>query len=454
MLYRNRFTLIQAKPLKSVSIKLTNICFGLFLSSTVWAQTHSLTYAQVLSKIKAHQQQAETFSTQTQIANAKLKQSQLWKNPNFAISQTGFKNNEDRETEISISQELDIFGQRRALKQLATLDLSQVKLAEQQYKAEFELATSYLWTQVALQQEELILNQNQLVISQATLDAAQLRYKAGSVAKLDYERALITHIQNQRTVQQVEMVLSTRKKQLANYWGETQSDFIVQFGQSIWPSDTQDFIVNTQQNNVYQKNLALQQQRQFATERYLQVVNRPNPTVSLGVVRTKALDVNDTENQIKLGVDIPLNIFNRQQYSKQIIAAKQQLLDRQKVFYQSQNNAQLDTLISEIKALKQQYDLTSEQQIPLAEAVYQKTLLGFKVGKYGLTDVQQANSQLQEIQLNKIQLLKQAWDKSFEAKSLAIGIDPIVILSSNAIQQINQNLWQSTQELNNVAGAE
>ncbi|SNX46977.1 TolC family protein, partial [Acinetobacter puyangensis] len=119
-----------------------------------------------------------------------------------------------------------------------------------------------------------------------------------------------------------------------------------------------------------------------------------------------------------------------------------------------QNQAQLDTLLTELTGLKQQYDLINDQQIPLSEEVYQKTLLGFKVGKYSITDVQQASQQLQQQRLNKIQILKRAWQTSFDAKSLAFGIDSSVITSPDAIMQINQNLWQTTQQLNTVLGAE
>ncbi|KAA8735252.1 TolC family protein [Acinetobacter qingfengensis] len=426
---------------------------GLCFSSSLWANTF-LSYENTLNKVTAYQQQANTFATQQQIGEARVKQSALWANPNLSISQTGFGSNQDRELDISVSQEIDIFGKRRALKQLSQLEQSQLEITQKIYQVEIELAVEYLWSQVALQQEELKLSQNQLATSQATIDATKLRYRAGSISKLDDDRAMVTHIENQRKTQQIELALTIAKKQLANLWGESASNFTVNFNQTIWPSDTAQFIETSKNNNLYQQNLALLQQQQHAQADYFKVANRPNPTVSLGMTRNQSAGVNGSDNQLMLGVEVPLNIFNRNQYSQQIISAKQTLLDQQKRFYQLQHGVQLETLLSEITGLKQQYDLMNDRQIPLSEEVYQKTLLGFKVGKYSITDVQQASVQLQEQRLNKIQLLKQAWQKSFEAKSLALGVDVNVIRSPDAIMQINQKLWQSTQEISTTVGVE
>ncbi|MFU8926096.1 TolC family protein [Acinetobacter puyangensis] len=426
---------------------------GLVFSSGLWANT-SLNFQQTLEKVIAYQQQVDSFATQQEIASARLEQSQLWANPSVSVTQQGFGGNQDRELEMRVSQQLDVFGQRRALKQLAQVEMSQIKIAKTLYAAEIALAVEYLWSQVALRQEELKLSQSQLATSQATLDAAKLRYQAGSISKLDQDRILVTHIENQRATQQIELALNIAKKQLANLWGETQSNFDLDFVQKSWPSDTGQFVQNAQANNIYQQNLALQQQRQDAQAQYLKIANRPNPTVSLGVARSQTAGVSERENQMILGVEIPLNMFNRNQYSQHIITAKQALLDKQKSFYHAQNQAQLDTLLSELTGLKQQYDLINDQQIPLSEEVYQKTLLGFKVGKYSITDVQQASQQLQQQRLNKIQILKRAWQTSFDAKSLAFGIDSSVITSPDAIMQISQNLWQTTQQLNTVLGAE
>ncbi|OTG69163.1 RND transporter [Acinetobacter sp. ANC 4470] len=410
-------------------------------------------FNQILMRVEGHQNQIRTLQTQQDIATAKLKQSQLWANPSLSVQKTGFKSDQDQELDIEISQPLDVFGQRRSRKNLAKVELSQVDLNQKLYQAETLLAVKYLWSQVLVLQEELKISKTQLADSQANVDASRLRYRAGSVSRLDLDRTLVTHIESQRRTQEVELSLTTVKRQLANLWGAAELDHDLRASRAqLWPSDTTAFVQKSLNENLLLQNIQLQKAKQQANLKYLKAQSRPNPNVLLGITNSKQADLNNTESQIRLGVEIPLNIFDRQQYGMQIAQAKQDLLDQQQQYYQQQNKTQLDTLLLELKGLKWQYDLINDQQIPLSESVHQKTLLGFKVGKYSITDVHQASIQLQEQRLNKIQMLKQAWQKSLQAESLALGVDSDTIMSPDALMKINQNLWQSTNDLNSVVG--
>ncbi len=66
--------------------------------------------------------------------------------------------------------------------------------------------------------------------------------------------------------------------------------------------------------------------------------------------------------------------------------------------------------------MKQQYNLMNEQQIPLSETVQEKMLLGFKVGKFAITDVQQSTLQLQEQRLKKFNFLNLLGKKQLRQK--------------------------------------
>lgn len=58
----------------------------------------------------------------------------------------------------------------------------------------------------------------------------------------------------------------------------------------------------------------------------------------------------------------------------------------------------------------------NEQQIPLSETVQEKMLLGFKVGKFAITDVQQSTLQLQEQRLKKFNSLNLLGKKQLRQK--------------------------------------
>ena len=451
----NEKTIVQVKQCQFVAFIL-----GISISASIFAQQSVASknqqdsdFNQILMRVEGHQNQIHALQTQQDIATAKLKHSQLWANPSLSVQKTGFKSDQDQELDVEISQPLDIFGQRRSRKNLAKVELSQVDLNQKLYKAETRLAVKYLWSQVLVLQEELKISKTQLADSQANVDATRLRYRAGSVSRLDLDRTLLAHIENQRRTQEMALSLTTVKRQLANLWGAAELDHDLSISRAqLWPTDTTAFVQQALNENLLAQSIQLQKAKQQAHLAYLKAQARPNPNVLLGIINSKQANLNNTESQIRLGVEIPLNIFDRQQYGMQIAQAKQDLLDQQQQYYQQQNRTQLDTLLVELKGLKWQYDLINEQQIPLSESVHQKTLLGFKVGKYSITDVHQASIQLQEQRLNKIQTLKQAWQKSLQAESLALGVDANALMSPDALMKINQNLWQSTNDLSPVVG--
>jgi cobalt-zinc-cadmium efflux system outer membrane protein len=407
------------------------------------AQRNS-SFEQILEQIRAYQANQSNWQTQQQMANVQLKQSALRMNPSISIEQTGLQRNKDQELAIGISQPLDLFGQRRAAQKVAQLSATQVDLEQQRYNAELELIVQYAWSQVALFQLEKSLVAEQLQVSQENLDATMKRYQAGNIAQVDVERVRIAHLENQRIYQQADLQLRVAQQQLASFWGSDLNQFVIAPSvNELWSRAT---VVKTDRQdieNVFERGLQLETQRQQASIDQLKAKSRPQPIMSLGVNRTRSADQN-TENQIRLGVEIPLNIFNSQKYGIQIAEAKQTLIQQQQRFYRQQNQLDIDVRLAELRGLQTQFKQLNDQQVPLAIQVQQKTLQGFRLGKFAVTDVQQATTQLQDVRLRKVQLLKQAWQLNVEVQSARIGLPVEQITAKDALMQLNQRVWQQS----------
>ena len=408
------------------------------------AVPRNTSFEQILAQIRAYQNQQSNWQIQQQMANAQLKQSGLWANPSLSIEQTGLQSNQDRELAIGISQPLDLFGQRRAAQKVAKLSASQIDLEQQRYNAELELIVQYAWSQVALLQLEKSLVAEQLQVSQENLDATMKRYQAGNIAQVDVERVRIAHLENQRIYQQADLQLRVAQQQLASFWGSDLNQFVIAPSvNELWSRAT---VVKTDRQdieNVFERGLQLETQRQQANIDQLKAKSRPQPIMSLGVNRTRSADQN-TENQIRLGVVIPLNIFNSQKYGIQIAEAKQTLIQQQQRFYRQQNQLDIDIRLAELLGLQTQFKQLNDQQVPLAIQVQQKTLQGFRLGKFAVTDVQQATTQLQDVRLRKVQLLKQAWQLNVEVQSARMGLPVEQITAKDALMQLNQRVWQQS----------
>ncbi|WP_065717728.1 TolC family protein [Acinetobacter baumannii] len=417
-----------------------------------YTQKAAFSFEQVLARAQSYQTQQGVWQAQQQMAEAQLKQSRLWANPSLSIEQTGLQSDQEKELAIGISQPLDIFGQRKAAQHLAKVEMSKVDLAEQRYKAELELIVKYFWSQVALLELEKSLIGEQLAVSQENLSASEKRYQAGSIAQVDVDRVRMSHLENQRLYQQVDLKLQVAKQQLANLWGGDSNQFqLSQSSNQLWVLAADVESGQDRQNNLLERSFQLDALAQQATIQQLKAKARPQPTVTLGVNNTRSPEQR-MENQIRLGMEIPLNLFNRQQYGIKIAQAKQELSQRQQSFYRQQNQADIETLMSELKGLHIQFKQLNDQQVPLAVQVQQKTLQGFRLGKFAVTDVQQATMQLQDVRLRKVELLKQAWQNSIEIQSLRLGLEPEQIMAKDALMQLNQRAWQQAQTFPTQAG--
>ncbi|MFL9478257.1 TolC family protein [Acinetobacter baumannii] len=417
-----------------------------------YTQKAAFSFEQALARAQSYQTQQGVWQAQQQMAEAQLKQSRLWANPSLSIEQTGLQSDQEKELAIGISQPLDIFGQRKAAQHLAKVEMSKVDLAEQRYKAELELIVKYFWSQVALLELEKSLIAEQLSVSQENLSASEKRYQAGSIAQVDVDRVRMSHLENQRLYQQVDLKLQVAKQQLVNLWGGGSSQFqLFQSPNQLWALAANVEPSQDAQNNLLERSFRLDALAQQATIQQLKAKARPQPTVTLGVNNTRSPEQR-TENQIRLGVEIPLNLFNRQQYGIKIAQAKQELSQRQQSFYRQQHQADIETLMSELKGLHIQFKQLNDQQVPLAVQVQQKTLQGFRLGKFAVTDVQQATMQLQDVRLRKVELLKQAWQNSIEIQSLRLGLEPEQIMAKDALMQLNQRAWQQAQTFPTQAG--
>ncbi|MDN5432602.1 MAG: TolC family protein [Acinetobacter sp.] len=424
------------------------------MSSLSWADNPSqaLTLQQAIAKTEQYQQTQNVWQTQQQIATANIKQAKLWTNPELSVSQTGFGSNQDQELSIGVSQRLDIFGERKSAQRLAQLSKDQSDLNQRIYQAQLELAVKYQWSQLAIFELERNVVQEQLNVSEENLNAIQKRYQAGSVAQVDVDRARLSHAENARLYRQADLQVQVAKQQLSNLWGDAEKSIRIGLNpQSLWPSSTHQQVQEYLADNLFEKSRQLQVLQAKATVAQLKASARPNPTVNLGVNRNRSPE-KSIDNTLVVGVSIPLNIFNRQQYGVQIAQAKQDLLSRQQEFYLRQNALQVGTLLTELQGLEVQFKAVDESQIPLAAQVQRKTLQGFTVGKFAVNDVQLATLQLQEVRLRKVQLLKDGWQRAIEAESLSLGIEPSQIMAKDALAQINQSLWQETQALPIVGG--
>ncbi|WP_180082463.1 TolC family protein [Acinetobacter sp. YH12123] len=404
------------------------------------------------AKVQNYQAQTDIWQQQQQISDFNVRQSKLWQNPSLSIEQNGFGKNQDQELSIGISQPMDVFGQRKINQALASTSAQQIQLQQQIWNAQSQLIVKFAWSQLAIAQNEQSIYATQLKLSKSNLDSAQKRYQAGSIALVDVERAQIEALEIQRLYQQAVLKQQTAARQLSNLWGETTSKIGLNNSVTPWPEQSQSLVERNLSEGWLQKLYALNIQQANQQIEHLKVQARPNPTLNMGMSRTKSpTDANDTA--LVLGVDIPLNIFNRQQYAIPMTQKQQILLNHQQQRELKQQVLDIANSIHQLKGLRTQFDATGSQ-IGLAEKVQNRTLQGFQAGKFATTDVQQTTKQLQDLRLSQMQILAQAWQSALSAEALSIGTSYEEISRSDAYSQLNKKAIEASQTLINSASAQ
>ena len=403
------------------------------------------TLDEALAKVERYQNQSDIGQQRQSISELNIKNSGLWQNPSLNINQDGLGSNTNQELSIAISQPLDVFGQRKLNQKLAETAQQQGQLQQQLWTAQSQLVVKFAWSQLALAQVEKSLYAAQLKVSQNNLDSAKKRYQAGSIALVDYERAQIESLDMQRLYQQAVLAEQVAQRQLSNLWGETKADIQLNATSMPWPDQSDATVQRYIAEGWLEKLYALNIQQSNLNIESLKVQARPNPTLNVGMKRSQAPN-ESSDTTLGVGVDIPLNIFNRQQYSIPMAQRQQSLLNQQQQRELKQQILDIANAMHELKGLNKQFSSMS-QQTSLAEQVQVRTLQGFKAGKLSITDIQQANSQLQSIRLGQLQLLRQAWQTALSAEALSLGTSYEQISSSDAYSQISKNSIAQIQDL-------
>lgn len=397
----------------------------------------TLVFNQTLQKIHDYQQ-PQVWDNQERIANLSIQHNKLWDNPTLSMQQTGFKRRQETSSEVVISQPIDIFGTKRKAAHISEIQLQNIMLSKQAYQVQQFLAVKYFWMQILFLEQEVSVLKQQSQVSQTNLQAARYRLQAGSISKIDFERVQITDLDLESQYTQQALALKILKSKFSKLWGGTTSEFsLKEMTDKAWQQQAESMSV---QENVYESTMQLQKQKYEAQLDYLKAQAKPKPAVTLGMVRTQSEFGQNADQQVRVGIEIPLNIFNREQYSKQIEETKLKLLEQERFRYLRQQPNDIQNLNAEIKLLKEKLNTLMHDQIPLAEAIQNKMFIGFKAGKYAVTEIQLATLELHQRQLQEIEIRKNIFQKTMQLQCLMLGIDAETVLNIDAVNILNKSL--------------
>lgn len=459
---------MQAKRVLSVSALTTSLALA---STPLWAESPS-TPSVVLNTLTADLQETDAVLTLDQaiqlaqqfrplqalwqsrrdIAQGNLQQSGLWQNPEISIEQTGFKNTVEREQSFSVSQKLDLFGVLSAKKKLATIVLDSEASMQLAYQSQLKLAVTAAYWRVAQAEWQLQLVQAQDRLSEASEQAAKRRLQAGRIAEVDYSRVVVAHQQVKAQLDAAKTALLVSRLQLSRLWGNTTPVFLSTTASTTnsWPVVHADQILLGLSDNPQQQLYRQQKKQAEVAVKLARLQALPQPTLKIGSTLTQLSNAEQgsNSNRLMVGLSVPLPLFDRHQGEIQARTALANLAALQGQLNLNQRQQQAQALLLQLDGLSSQYQQLITEQLPLAQQIQQKTLLGFEAGKFSITEVQQATRDYQSLQFNQLQLLSQAWQLSLQLAAMKEGLAADTDISNaDAIDRTNSQLMQDSMSL-------
>ncbi len=422
--------------------------------------TEPLTIANAQAAFSLQQAQAKALQQQPlqqlwrqrqNIAQSHVLQSGLRTNPELMVEQTGFNKKNEQELSIGISQKLDLFGERKTRQALATIQLNQDSLMRERDEAEIKLIVSVAYWQLAQAEWNIALLKQQQTLSQQALSVAKKRLEAGRIAQVEYQRVQLADQSQQQKSQAVQAQYQVAHLQLAQLLG----------AESLLPSQLQQpiqfpVLALLNPNHLSGQTLLnqqIQQQQNYAATalQLAKIQAKPQPSLSIAYVQNREANYanstnnatntnnapdNDRSQRVALGLSVPLALFNKNQGVVQAQYAMQQTGQIQAAWQIKQRQQRAQQQWLNLTAIEQQYQQLTTQQLPTAKQIWQKTLIGFEVGKFTVLDVQQASRDYQQIQAEQLDLLQQAWQISHSLQALHLGLN--LSDASNTLYELNQ----------------
>lgn len=353
--------------------------------------TLPLTLEQAIDMALASNPSLRSATRAIGIADGAVLQAGTRPNPELSISSEGTNRNTRTET-AQLSQVFELGGKRSAriavAQQERHIALGQVDIRRADLRA--DVIAAYMEALTA--QERLALAQASVDLAHKSTDVTSRRVAAGKVSPVEQTRSTVAEASAQLELNQANADLVLAKRRLTALWGATEP--LVQELQEpqaesvrlpAW-SDLQARLVDAPQLRVAQ-SMVVGREAQVTLERAQRI---PDVTLSLGSQRER--EVGRTQGVV--GISVPIPLFNRNQGNLlSALRRADQARDDLEAERLGLNQALADAY-QRAEVATSQVEALRERIVPAAQSAYDAAVTGFELGKFGFTDVLDAQRTL------------------------------------------------------------
>jgi len=276
-----------------------------------------ITLRQALALALMHNPELRAFSWETRASEARKLQASLWPNPELGVEVEdvggtgGMRGFDGAETTLQLGQLIELNGKRRKRTRVASLGKELAELDYQAKRLDVLTDTTRLFVGVLATQEQLVLAEELVQLSEQVLTTVSQRVEAGKDSPVEKTKSEIALASVRIEREKAKQNLESARKQLSAIWGGKSPTFEKVAGQldvvEAIPTEDQLAELIAQNPDISRWIVELEQRR--AAFELQKAKATPDITLSGGFKRFNETD----DNAVVFGVSIPLPVANRNQ---------------------------------------------------------------------------------------------------------------------------------------------
>lgn len=342
----------------------------------------SLNLASVLNLVAEANPALKTGLKRIEAANGLLTQAGLWSNPELELEMEevgwdapGFK---ESEFTVLLSQEIELWGNRKNRKQVARRELEVVQLETQIAAFDIYTATVERFSTLGHAQRRLRLTQDAVNLASDIATAARIRVDLGAAMQSELLMGQLETVTAELQVAEATSELEIARTELIALWqGDASAVIVAETDFDPTVTVRIDVLQGLIEGSRDVRSLEAEAALSEAELNLERSGAKPNLSLSGGFKRAKV----DGSNSFVLGVGFPLPFLNRNQGNIVSLEARQDVLrlSRQQALLNA--TADFETSKRRIEQQVSRYRMIRAQVLPKAEETYISLKSAYKKGK-------------------------------------------------------------------------
>ena len=371
----------------------------------------TLSLQEAIARALEHNPELQTFKLEIKAREARTVQESLLPNPELGIEVENFAGSgplsgfKGTETTLAIGQLIELGGKRSKRTKIAAL---QSDLALWQYETKrLDIITKVrsLYLQVLSAQKRINLDRKLVALSRTFKENVGTLVQGGRLSSAETARAQVELSNRELRLRQGRREFNNSRQLLAAVWGAMAADFKAVDGtlrnRASIPSSQQLLQALPTSPLFTRQNIIIQ--RQKAKTALADAQSIPDPVLSAGYRR-----FNESDDQAFVaGISIPITLFDRNQGGRQEARYRERQGKQQLQSLHTALNAEINNRLEIMRSLTNEIKTMQDVIIPQAQYAHSIIQQNYRLGKYSLIDVLDAQRQLFDAEGRYLQALSE-----------------------------------------------